>query len=136
MYGIRSSHSVDSMTTEPYTIKKTFKSFAYETMLWKAVGSPKRSESEKKEIFNICSICEHQSRGRCSICHCHIYEGSSKIAWGSTSCPEGKWGPRSDLVDTVKLIHDVHDKERESNRPPPPARKSSGGCCGGRKKDG
>lgn len=120
--------------TEKYTYVKMVKSFAYEAAMWNVIGSPVRTIDQQDSIASTCNECEHIDNRKCSICQCSVYRGSSKLAWASTSCPEGKWGPRRDLVEMIKMIHNAHEKER-SSRNQPDRVKSRGGCCGGSKKD-
>ena len=62
-------------------------------------GSPYRSESEIKSIFTEkCLPCDSYrgtlSMGRCTKCGCplkKIGNSKNKIAWATSSCPEGKW---------------------------------------------
>lgn len=59
-------------------------------------GSPKCTDDQIQERYNICLSCEHFQNNTCSKCGCTLMRERAymnKLAWADQSCPVGKWGP-------------------------------------------
>jgi hypothetical protein len=57
-------------------------------------GSPKCTEKEIAERYNICKSCEFFSDNTCTKCGCNLVREQvymNKLAWADQSCPIGKW---------------------------------------------
>ncbi len=109
--------------------------FAVEAAKWVKAGRPYRDEEKIKEIYQICSDCEHYKpqspgRGECGICGCKLRAESimlNKIAWATTRCPleQPKWEESSEEYKDIEI------SKKEVQPPPPqnPVKKRT--CCGG-----
>lgn len=66
---------------------------------WIAAGRPLRTHDEVKSLFQVCEGCPLFQQikpgvGRCKACGCFLKRSGkhfNKLAWGTESCPEGKW---------------------------------------------
>lgn len=59
-------------------------------------GGRYASQEEVKERLEICSLCEHRSENRCTVCGCYLLNGPGglgKASWKNESCPLGYWKP-------------------------------------------
>jgi len=76
--------------------------FLKEYVKWTLKGKPIRSDQEMGRIFSICEGCPFFQRyapgadfGICGKCGCNLDKtdkGRNKIAWGTTKCPDNRWG--------------------------------------------
>jgi hypothetical protein len=50
------------------------------------------SPEAQAERLAICTACDYNVEGRCSICTCKLRGIVSKIRWATESCPDKRWG--------------------------------------------
>lgn len=62
-------------------------------------GAEKAAPEVLEERLLVCTLCEHRSDDRCSVCGCGL---SIKASWRSSECPLGKWqdGARDAQAET------------------------------------
>lgn len=59
-------------------------------------GSPKSTQLEINQRYNICLTCDlyNKDKHQCDVCGCAINNRKifmNKLAWADQECPKGKW---------------------------------------------
>jgi hypothetical protein len=80
-------------TSAPGLISKIF-NFGRAATKHAVHGSPKCTEKEIAERYNICKSCDFFQNNICTQCGCNLVREKvymNKLAWADQSCPIGKW---------------------------------------------
>jgi hypothetical protein len=100
-YGIKVSSVVTEdkkidLPTEPPSLMQKVFNFTKAATNHAIAGSPKCTDEQIHERYNICKSCEFFKNNVCSKCGCSLLREKvymNKLAWADQSCPVGKWGP-------------------------------------------
>lgn len=87
---------VEPLSTQPPSLMDKVLNFTKAATKHALAGSPKCTDAQIHQRYEICKGCEFFQNNICTKCGCNLVREKiymNKLAWADQSCPIGKWGP-------------------------------------------